>query len=214
MVRRCVGKLIIGCFLLCFIIMRSRVTVKADESVGLTGNGIELQSAERENKKAIECIAAKWEDIKDISKSVLIEMVGAFLGFLSAIMLANRSNRKQMKELDVSLMNELRKIFNELEERFEDEDPEDYYRYQTPIWEINLESGALALVVNNKVYNKYIKIYSKIQYAQELEAEYVHAKLHENKYEEECFVYRYAETINKARKREAKDIYEYIKNMY
>lgn len=178
---------------------------------------MELQSIEESDKEAVEYAGIKWTDVINICSSVLVEMLGAFLGFLSAIVLTNRSNKKQMVELDTSLLSELNKIFNELEERLKDNISEDYFRYQTPIWEISLESGVLALVVNNKVYKKYIQIYSKIQYAQDLETEYVHAKVYEEVKERRdkkvCFVDRYIETLDTARKREAKEIYEYIKKM-
>lgn len=212
------SKLIIVCFLLCFFLIKSDIIVKAEETLGTACNDIEIQSIEEDDKDTVECIMASWEDVKNILSSVIVEMLGAFLGFLSAIALTNRSNRKQMKELDASLLDELRKICKELEERLEDKESEDYFRYQTPIWEISLQSGTLALVINNKVYNKYIQIYSKIQYAQDLESEYVHAKLNEKvdekKGEKECFVNRYIRTIDLARKREAKDIYEYIRKMH
>lgn len=150
------------------------------------------------------------ELITNLITSFGIEVIGAFLGFLSAIAFANRSNKSQRKELDAGLYRELEAIYNELTERIEDTDFWDFYRYQIPIWEINLASGSLALVANAKIYNKYIEVYSKIQYAQVLENEYLHTKLFADTSNSEDFACRYIDTINSARKREAEAIRENI----
>lgn len=210
-----IGKFIVVCLLICsimgFIMKKYPIIVNAEgtSSVMLVDSDIGLQETSIEKYEVVEEQSKKWMDIGDVLGSVFTEMLGACLGFLSAIMLTNLSNRKQMKELDSSLLLELRGIKEELEKRFRI-GFEDYYCYQTPIWDINLESGALALVGNSKVYNKYIQIYSKIQYAQGLESEYVHTRLFKVTNNEDDFADRYIKTIDDARKREAKNIHEYI----
>lgn len=201
------------CFIMGLMVIENQIVVKAEEPVVVTpvDNDIGLQGPDIVNSRAVEERASKWESIKSILSSIFIEMLGACLGFLSAIALTNRSNKKLMKELDSSLLKELDEIQKELNERIEN-GFEDYYRYQTPIWDINLESGNLALVSNSKVYNKYIEIYSKIQYAQGLESEYVHTKLFKTTSEKDDFADKYIETIDNARQREAKKIREYIEN--
>lgn len=142
--------------------------------------------------------------------TILVEILGAFLGFLSAIAFANRSNKKQREELNDSLYYELKTIYNELDDRLKDEDIGDYYRYLTPLWEISLSSGTLTLVTNSLIYNKYIKIYSKIQYAQDLEREYLHTKLFAKTEDLTGFANRYINTIDKERQNEAKSIRDEI----
>jgi len=193
--------------------IENQIFVKAEEPaiVRSVDNDIELEEPNKENDETADEQTTKWESIKSIFGSIFIEMLGACLGFLSAIALTNRSNKKLMKELDASLLKELGKIQEELKERIEN-GFEEYYRYQTPMWDINLESGNLALVSNSQVYNKYIEIYSKIQYAQGLESEYVHTKLFKTTSKKDDFADKYIEIIDNARKREANTIYEYIEN--
>lgn len=209
----CIVKTLLACFVICSIvcyIVEHQMGVKAESETALANSDIvEQQVIETEGNKEAETKTINWTDIKNILSSIFTEMLGAFLGFLSAIVLTNRSNRKQMKELDFSLQKELQVIHEELEGRLKNEF-EDYYRYQTPIWDINLESGTLALVSSSKVYNKYIQIYSKIQYAQELELEYIHTKLFKETNKTEDFAKRYIDTIDNARRREAKNIHDYI----
>ena len=206
-----IGKKIVVCLLICFMasytIIEYQIIVKAQSDNDLVV--VDTESTDTEINKAAEVKTIGWTDIKSVLSSIFIEMLGAFLGFLSAIVLTHRSNKKQMKELDISLLGELRAVYEELGERLQ-KGFEDYYRYQTPIWDINLESGTLALVSSSKVYNKYIQIYSKIQYAQELESEYVHTKLFKHPNETDDFVERYIDTIDNARKREAENIHNYI----
>lgn len=203
------------CFILGLMVIENQIVVKAEEPTVVTpvDNDIGLQEADIINSRAAEDRTSKRESIKSMLGSIFIEMLGACLGFLSAIALTNRSNKELMKELDSSLLNELGEIRKEQKERLE-KGFQDYYCYQTPIWDINLESGNLALVSSSKIYNKYIKIYSKIQYAQGLESEYVHTKLFKttNGADEDDFADNYIATIDSARKREANEILEYIEN--
>lgn len=211
-----IKKIIIYLLLLCFAIIQSEMIVKANEqTISLNMIDYEVQESQvfdNSNETSSDDSSSQIDALKNMVGSVLIEIVGAFLGFLSAIAFAKRSDKQQMKELNSSLYNELLKIYKELILRLEDEELEDYYHYQTTIWDISLASGTLALVANSKIYKKYIQIYSMIQYAQELESEYTHAKLFADLSKDESFAIRYINTIGIARKREAKNICDHIEN--
>lgn len=147
-----------------------------------------------------------------IGNDLLIEFIGAFLAVLSALGLNSHSNKKQYKELNKSLHNELLTLESDLNKRLTKN--LDYYRYLTPVWDINLASGNLSLLSNGKINQEYIEIYSKIQYAQELEREYIHGKLMENQENENNrFLKDYISTIDSARIREANEIKSLIDNL-
>ena len=209
------GRVLVLCVVF-FLMCNGGCVVYAAENVAVqSADNSDVVVEERDDTLAEEI--SNSEDVKELPQSIAdvvgtigVEFVGAFLGFLFAIAFANRSNRKQTKELDRSLHNELEVIYNELNTRLKDEEFSDFYCYQTPIWEINLASGTLALVTNSLVFNKYIKVYSKIQYAQTLEKEYLHAKLFAKDDEPSSFAYRYILAIDKARRREAEGICEQI----
>lgn len=208
------GRVLVLCIIF-FLMCNCSSMVYANENIDVQSTekndvGTETMQGTLEEVLTTEDMGKCPESIVSIYSSIVVEIIGAFLGFLSAIAFANRSNRKQTKELDSSLYNELKTIYNELKERLTDNDFGDFYRYQTPIWEINLASGALALVANSLVYNKYINIYSKIQYAQTLEMEYLNTKLYAKTDDSSSFAYRYIVTIDKARRREAENICEQI----
>lgn len=154
---------------------------------------------------------------------LIVEFIGAFLGVLSALALDSHSSKKQYKEVNNSLYDELKDIEKELEERLQ-EDNYVYYHYLTPIWDINLSAGNLSLLTNpntrkNHIDQKYIEIYKKIQYAEELEREYAHSKLLlcqntnktiEHKSTVDDFATKYITIIDEARKREATEVYKMI----
>lgn len=201
--------------LLCFAMLKPQIVVDAYDQTPLfdeyNNEDAELLFQNNDNEVFRTDSQTKIDALINILSSILIEIIGAFLGFLSAIAFANRSNKHQMKELDSSLYGELKKIYDELKDRLASQELNDYYCYQTMIWDISLASGTLALVANSKIYKKYIQIYSMIQYAQELEAEYIHAKLIESVCGKESFVNSYIFTIGNARRREANNICEHIK---
>ena len=157
-------------------------------------------------------------DTISISKEVIlplfIEFFGAFLGLISALWLSNHNLRKKRKELDLSLKEELKVIHDELGKRKE-QDVEDYYRYATPVWNINLRSGTFNELEYTK-YNQFISIYSKIEYAQEIEREWSHSKLIDADFQGEkrnTFRERYIEAMNKERKRMCSEIYNEISKL-
>lgn len=150
----------------------------------------------------------KYTDLfTDVLIPLVLEFIGAFLGVLTAIWLNSHANKKQYKELNEALYNELLALYSDLSTHLIEE--EEYYRYLTPVWDINLASGNLSILTNKHIDKKYIKIYSKIQYAQELECEYIHSKLLEDSTNGN-FLCAYITTINNARIREAKEILSLI----
>jgi len=113
----------------------------------------------------------------DVFIPLILQTLGAFLGFISALALSNCENRTQSKELESSLQDELRSIQDELEERIKPENHYLMFRYLTPAWDSGLTSGILSASSSRTVYKKYVKIYSKIKYAQELEKEYTQSNI-------------------------------------
>lgn len=140
---------------------------------------------------------------------IAVEFLGAFLGVLTALGLNSHTTKKQYIALNNSLYNELLILESDLQEHLKQD--QDFYRYLTPVWDINLAAGNLSILTNKHIDKKYIEIYSKIQYAQELEREYVHSKLLEKKDNE--FLSNYTNTINNARIREAREIIILIGNL-
>lgn len=214
MINNDIFKYPILCLLLCFCILNAEIIIESSDQTVLLNksNDEEIKSQFSENIN--EFFGVNPTIIKntliEVLGSIFIEIIGAFLGFLFAIAFAHRSDKQRVKELDFCLYNELEKIYKELGDRLKEQETEDYYCYQTTIWDISLASGTLALVTNSEIYQKYIQIYSMIQYAQNLESGYVNAKLLEDKYESGKFTKGYIHTIGNARIREAKNIYEYI----
>lgn len=214
MIKNNIFKYFVLYLLVCFCLVNTKLIAKANEQTNLLDQSIvediEPQFYDNNNEAPVVNSKIKLDKLINIICSILIEIIGAFLGFLFAIAFANRSDKQRVKELDSSLYNELEKIYKELGERLKEQELEDYYCYQTTIWDISLASGTLALVTNSEIYQKYIQIYSMIQYAQNLESGYVHARLLADTYESGKFVKGYIHAIGNARKREAKNIYEHI----
>lgn len=158
-------------------------------------------------KEKIDSDDESYKVFSDLIAPISLEFLGAFLGVLTALGLNAHASKKQYKELNESLYNELLTLETDLNKRFNEK--QDYYRYLTPIWDINLASGNLSVLVNKHIDKKYIEIYSKIQYAQELEREYIHSKVLEMN-SDNRFLIDYIITIDSARIREAKEICELI----
>lgn len=151
--------------------------------------------------------------VTDFLIPLCMETLGAFGGFLSAIAISRRTSRQQRQELDLSLRNEIETIRDELESRLAQKEDFSWYQYSIPVWEINLASGLLSSLANHHIYKKYIGVYSKIQYAQELEREYTHSKLLQDSYastQKDSFLSSYITSTDAARKDCAKSIYEMI----
>lgn len=142
-----------------------------------------------------------------------IQILGVAGGLLGTIAIGKLTNKRQRRELDFSLRNEIKTIHDELELRLAQEEDYSWYQYSTPVWDINLASGSLSFLANHHIYKKYIGIYSNIQYAQELEKEYTHSKLLQDSYaikHEGGFLNDYISDTDAARKECAKKICKMI----
>lgn len=146
--------------------------------------------------------------INDIAIPIIIEFFGAFLGVISAIWLSKKDERKKKRELDSALLCELRAIFTDLQDYLGNGNIE-FYRYDTTIWDINLASGAFN-ELDYSTYAKYVVIYSKIKYAQEIEREWSHAVTISNPSE---ITSKFIESANNERKRLANEIIESINDL-
>lgn len=148
---------------------------------------------------------------------LFLEFLGAFLGVFLALWLESRGQAQQAKEVNENLYLELIGIGKELEKRLNNEDY-DYYQYVTPVWDINMAAGNLSLLTQTRrkkknIHQEYIEIYAAIHYAQTLERDYIQGKLLPHSVGSDRAVTNYLNTIDKARKREAKAIYEKIKKL-
>ena len=153
------------------------------------------------------------ENLKqNLGLSLLAEFVGAFLGVLTALGLNKYAEIKNISKLQTELYMELSKISDELEARLKEKEDYIFYQYSTPLWDINLAAGNLSLFISSKKYKPYIEIYARIQYAQSLENEYSSIRTLKNNMLEDSFKI-YKTTIENARKREAKEIYDMIINL-
>lgn len=135
-----------------------------------TETGITFQENDTESLEKIDLV-------KDVLIPFILQTLGAFGGFMSALALNNRESRAQSKELDSSLLDELFSIRDELKERIESQEEYLMFQYLTPAWDSSLASGILSAPSSRSVYKKYIKIYSQIKYAQELEREYTQSQI-------------------------------------
>lgn len=142
---------------------------------------------------------------KDVISQIAMEFLGAFLGVLAAITTDKQLEKKQYKEINHSLYEELQKVYSD---RIENEKA-DFYQYSTPIWDIYMASGRLTLLATGNIEKEYIQIYSKIQYAQSLEQEYIHSIIVSSSERNE-FSKKYIDLINEAREREANNIIQMI----
>lgn len=122
------------------------------------------------------CGSTSLSLFSDIIIPLIFEILAAFFGVFGAIWLSRKDAREKRKELVRSLRKELETIKTELDERLLYMGTSDYYRYPTQTWDINTRSGALdGLSLND--YKIYIDIYSKIEFAHEIEREWFHSSL-------------------------------------
>jgi hypothetical protein len=109
----------------------------------------------------------------DFGSQVFISFLGAFFGFLFAIILESlfskllaRGKRKNTIE---SLTTELNELFIELNP----ENPHDtYFRYDYSVWRTAENSGELLSISQTKEYKQLFSIYSDIYFADLLEQQY------------------------------------------
>lgn len=149
----------------------------------------------------------------DLVFPFIIEFFGAFLGIIAAILLDSLFEKQKYKSINQELFEELTSIKEELNERYSDQKDDVYFRYLTPVWNIHMESGNLELLTKI-IHQKYIDIYTKIQYAQELENEYIHCRflmstINQNN-NNTCFNQIYINEINNLRNEQAVEIIDLI----
>lgn len=110
-----------------------------------------------------------WADI-------FTNFIGAFFGFLFAIVIEIGVSKKDDKETQTkvrdNIINELTLIGQQLKQiRHNHENPL-YFRYQFTAWETCVNSGYLFSVSGKTIYNQFTEIYSQIIFADELEKQY------------------------------------------
>lgn len=186
-------------------------SLSSEENIDLTDEPKNTLNFEREKDSTNKFV--------DFVLPFIIEFFGAFLGILTAVWLDKHIEKQKYKSLNQELFEELQQIKEELIKRYEKKDDFVYFRYLTPIWNIHMESGNLQLLT--RIINQdYIKVYTRIQYAQELESEYIHCKVNSsffnnsvNNDKPECsdpFVQLYIDELNNNRSKEAKKIMDDI----
>jgi len=159
---------------------------------------------------------AKIDAVTEVVIPLFLQAFGAFAGFIGALYISNRDSRKQSKELDDSLRDELTTLRDELEERIKLSNDYLMFRYSIPAWDSSLTSGLLSAQSSHSVYKKYVKIYSLIQYAQELEKEYTQSKIieslcaTENGNSDRNFIKEYVNLIDEERVKCARNIHSDI----
>lgn len=113
---------------------------------------------------------------------LLPTFIGAFLAFLSALLVQTIDGRKKEKELrksvEKSIREELKSIKASLEEAKGDNSL--YFRYNCPVWEMCINSGYLFSLSGNKLCLEFEKIYMNIESANNIEKEYFSASLSNN----------------------------------
>jgi hypothetical protein len=104
---------------------------------------------------------------------VFISFLGAFFGFLFAIILQSlfikllaRGKRKSTIE---SLIAELNELFMEIRP---DDPHEIYFRYNYSVWKTAENSGELLTISQTKQYKQLVSIYSDIYFADLIEQQY------------------------------------------
>lgn len=197
-------------FILCTIVFIILTTSLFCHAITETKSTSELNAYEDSEEYSEQVLKQENEELKqNLALSLLVEFVGAFLGVLTALALNKYSENKSIANLEKELLDELSSIRKELEERINQEKDFIFYRYSTPIWDINLAAGNLSLFINRTEYKSYIKVYAKIQYAQSLENEYANIMQLSDDKSEESFD-EYKSTIEFGRKREAQNILNMI----
>lgn len=201
--------LILVCYMFCYPAIASNNQVKQESEISsdnICYNVIDNQD------DGTPTFSSSISFASDFFIPLCMQTLGVLGGFLSAIAISRLTSKKQRKELDISLRSEIETIRDELASRLDQKEDFSWFQYSIPIWEINLASGSLSSLANHRIYKKYIGVYSKIRYAQELEKEYTHSKLLQDAYKgkEDNFLNNYIESTDAARRDCAKNIYEMI----
>ena len=104
--------------------------------------------------------------------------IGAFLGFGFALLVEFIMTRYSSKKTEKDV---LEKIASELDALLADlknyTTLPTYFRYQCDVWEMSINSGHLLSISSNLKYDKFIEVYSKINFANALEKSYFDLKM-------------------------------------
>ena len=113
---------------------------------------------------------------ENMCETVFSNFLGAFFGFLFAILvevMVSRYNDKDMqKKVKNSLKEELLEIQQSLSEIENSGKNPSYFRYQFVAWKTCVNSGYLFSVSGKTLYNLFVKIYTDIEFADNLEQRY------------------------------------------
>lgn len=166
-----VRKTVITVFLICFLIIPFSVNAQTSSCDEI---GYDI---------------TKNEFLSNFVFPLLIEFVGAFLGFFSAIQINKLMKRKEFNDVKDGLLAELKSISTDLETTYGiainknkeyqiDKTKEIVNYYDTPIWDILLASGELASILNNskRLNIDFLDLYSDIFKARTLENEFLVAR--------------------------------------
>lgn len=110
----------------------------------------------------------------EIWVDIFSNFVGAFFGFLFAIIVevwvSRKDDRDMQEKVRDNIIKELRAIGHELM-TLEQSNPI-YFRYQFIAWTTCVNSGYLFSVSGKPIYNQYVGIYTQIMFADDLEQQY------------------------------------------
>lgn len=109
-----------------------------------------------------------------ICVDIFTNFIGAFFGFLFAIIVeiwvSRKDDRDMQEKVRDNIIKELRAIGHELM-AVEQSNPI-YFRYKFIAWTTCVNSGYLFSVSGKPIYNQYVDIYAQIMFADDLEQQY------------------------------------------
>ena len=104
----------------------------------------------------------------DVMTGFISSAVGAFLGFLGALFLHDREDKRVKKNKDATVLKnikaEISEISSALKIHYLEKSRPLLYSVQTPIWDAAIYSGAILEFIDNSVYKQAINVYSRIKH--------------------------------------------------
>lgn len=114
-------------------------------------------------------------------QEILINLIGAFFGFLFALIVEYvfklREDKTTYKKVRNGILEELATIKNELSTIG---GHPDYLRYSYIVWNMCINSGYLFSVSGKPIYDSFVDIYKEIVFANEIEKEFFLLKTQNN----------------------------------
>jgi len=111
--------------------------------------------------------------IFDVSISVIGSTVGAFFGFLGAIILHNinvkRNKKNKIETVLKNIQYEITQISRDLNKLYFERNEPYPDKIQTPIMDAAIYSGAILDFIEDPLYNQAIRVYSYIKHFNDLE---------------------------------------------